>query len=208
MKTYNNQDGEFEAIDRYPAQLGRDGALFKWFKYKFLPGGKFAQRSMMHIDGDESFTNGGIEAVIGSEISMKRDKDYDFYAKFDAIDRFVKNNCVITDGEAHIIRQDEDGFVVWQIQKEGLKNSILVVANYNAPQEKFLREDNGNSWTEVKEGTEVFDKTIELSCDYSIVSEYRFDGTDYIEEKFVQATNQLSFGKLMPSEFKFFTVIK
>lgn len=208
LKTYNNQDGEFEAIDRYPAQLGRDGALFKWFKYKFIPGGKFAQRSMMYIDGDESFTNGGIEAVIGSEISMKRAKDYDFYSKFDAIDRFVKSNPVITEGEANIIRQDDDGFVVWHIQKEGLKNSILVVANYNSPTEKFTVEEDGNSWTEEREGHEVFDKTIELSCDYSIVSEFRFDGKDYIEEKFVSASNSLSFGKIMPAEFKFFTVIK
>lgn len=208
LKSYNNQDGEFEAIDRYPAQLGREGALFKWFKYKFLPGGKLAQRPVMYIDGDESFTNGGIEAAIGSEISMKREKDYDFYAKFDALDRFVKNNSVITDGEAHIIRQDDDGFVAWQIQKEGAKNSLLVVANYNSPTEKFCVEENGNSWTEVREGREVFDKTIELSCDYSIVSEFRFNGEDYAEEKFVAATSSLSFGKIMPAEFKIFTVIK
>lgn len=204
LKTYNNQDGEFEAIDRYPAQLGQEGALFKWFKYKFLPGGRLAQRPCLYVDGDESFTNGGIERVIGSEISMKRDKNYDFFAKFDAIDRFVKNNSVITDGEAHVIRQDDDGFVVWQIQKEGLKNSILVVANYNSPTEKFCED----GVVELREGNEVFDKTIELSCDYSIVSEFRFDGTDYMEEKFVAATNSLSFGKLMPAEFKFFTVIK
>lgn len=208
LKSYNNQDGEFEAIDRYPAQLGREGALFKWFKYKFLSGGKFAQRPVMYIDGDESFTNGGIEYVIGNEVSMKREKDYEFFAKFDAIDRFVKNNSVITDGEAHIIRQDDDGFVVWQIQKEGMKNSLLVVANYNSPSEKFFVEENGNSWTEVREGHEVFDKTIELSCDYSIVSEFRFDGENYNEEKFVVATNSLSFGKIMPAEFKIFTVIK
>ena len=209
LKSYNNQDGEFEAIDRYPGQLGQQGALFKWFKYKFLPGGRFAQRPVMYIDGDESFTKTGMEYVIGNEVSMKREKDYDFYSKFDAIDRFVKDNPVITDGEAHIIRQDDDGFVAWQIQKEGLKNSILVVANYQAPTEKVEKNDgNGNTWTEVVEGCEVFDKTIELSCDYSIVSEFRFDGTDYIEEKFVAATNSLSFGKLMPSEFKFFTVIK
>ena len=208
LKSYNNQDGEFEAIDRYPAQLGKEGALFKWFKYKFLPGGKFAQRPVMYIDGDESFTNGGIEAAIGSEVSMLREKDYDFYAKFDAIDRFVKNNSVITDGEAHIIRQDDDGFVAWQIQKEGVKTSLLVVANYNSPTEKFCIEEDGNSWTEVKEGCEVFDKTIELSCDYSIVSEYKFNGEDYEEEKFVMATNSLSFGKIMPAEFKIFTVVK
>ena len=162
----------------------------------------------MYIDGDESFTNGGIEACIGSEISMKREKDYDFYAKFDAIDRFVKNNSVITDGEAHIIRQDDDGFVVWQIQKEGVKNSFLVVANYNSPTEKFCIEEDGNSWTEVREGNEVFDKTIELSCDYSIVSEFKFDGEDFAEEKFVAATSSLSFGKIMPAEFKIFMVVK
>ena len=209
LKSYNNQDGEFEAIDRYPGQLGQQGALFKWFKYKFLPGGRFAQRPVMYIDGDESFTKTGMEYVIGNEVSMKREYDYDFYSKFDAIDRFVKNNPVITDGEAHIIRQDDDGFVAWQIQKEGLKNSILVIANFSAPTEKVQKEDeNGNSWTETVEGREVFDKTIELSCDNSIVSEFRFDGTDYIEEKFVASTNSLSFGKLMPSEFKFFTVIK
>ena len=204
LKTYNNQDGEFEAIDRYPAQLGFEGALFKWFKYKFLPGGRNAQRPVMYIDGDESFTKTGMEYIIGNEVSMKREKDYDFFAKFDAIDRFVKNSPVITDGEAHIIRQDDDGFVVWQIQKEGLKNSILVVANFNSPTEKFCED----GVTEIREGREVFDKTIELSCDYSIVSEFRFDGVDYLEEKFVAATNSLSFGKLMPAEFKFFTVIK
>lgn len=208
LKSYNNQDGEFEAIDRYPAQLGTQGALFKWFKYKFLPGGRNAQRPVMYIDGDESFTKTGMEHIIGNEVSLKREKDYDFFAKFDAIDRFVKNSSVISDGEAHIIRQDDDGFVVWQIQKEGLKNSILVVANFNSPTEKFCVEENGNCWTEEREGREVFDKTIELSCDYSIVSEFRFDGVDYIEEKFVAATNSLSFGKLMPAEFKFFTVIK
>lgn len=53
LKTYNNQDGEFEAIDQYPGQLGAEGALFKWFKYKFLPGGKNANRPSLYIDGDE-----------------------------------------------------------------------------------------------------------------------------------------------------------
>ena len=31
---------------------------------------------------------------------------------------------------------------------------------------------------------------------------------DYTEEKFVVATNSLSFGKIMPAEFKIFTVVK
>ena len=106
LKTYNNQDGEFHCIDQYPAQLGENGALYKWFKYKFLPGGKYAQRPMLYVDGDESFTQGGTEYTIGEEVAMKRAENENFYTKFDAIDRFVKNNNIINNGEAQIIVDD------------------------------------------------------------------------------------------------------
>lgn len=204
LKTYNNQDGEFEAIDRYPAQLGREGALFKWFKYKFLPGGKNAQRSMLYVDGDESFTQKGIEAVIGSEIAMTRNDDEDFFKVFDAIDRFVKYNPVINSGEAHIIKQDEDGFVAWQISKTEAKDALLVVANYMSPTEKFANEENGNSYTELREGKEVFDKNIVLPCDYQIVSEYKFNGEEFSEEGLQVPMSELTIGKLMPAEFKIY----
>ncbi|DAA97037.1 TPA: hypothetical protein CPT80_02315 [Candidatus Gastranaerophilales bacterium HUM_9] len=204
LKTYNNQDGEFEAIDRYPAQLGREGALFKWFKYKFLPGGKNAQRSMLYVDGDESFTQKGIEAVIGSEIAMTRNDDEDFFKVFDAIDRFVKYNPVINSGEAHIIKQDEDGFVAWQISKTEAKDALLVVANYMSPTEKFVIEENGNSYTELREGKEVFDKNIVLPCDYQIVSEYKFNGEEFSEEGLQVPMSELTIGKLMPAEFKIY----
>lgn len=204
LKTYNNQDGEFEAIDRYPAQLGREGALFKWFKYKFLPGGKNAQRSMLYVDGDESFTQKGIEAVIGSEIAMTRNDDEDFFKVFDAIDRFVKYNPVINSGEAHIIKQDEDGFVAWQISKTEAKDALLVVANYMSPTEKFVIEENGNSYTELREGREVFDKNIVLPCDYQIVSEYKFNGEEFSEEGLQVPMSELTIGKLMPAEFKIY----
>ena len=208
LKTYNNQDGEFEAIDRYPGQLGFDGALFKWFKYKFLPGGKNAQRPVLYIDGDESFTKTGIERVIGSEISMVRERNDEFFARFDAIDRFVKNNDIIVNGEAHVVRQDEDGFTVWQVSKEGVKNALLVVANNMAPTEKILIEDNGKSYTEVMEGREVFDKNITLPCDYEIISEYRFNGTDFVEDQLSVPLKELSIGKLMPSEYKIYLLNK
>ncbi len=204
LKTYNNQDGEFEAIDRYPAQLGREGALFKWFKYKFLPGGKNAQRSMLYVDGDESFTQKGIESVIGSEIAMTRNDDEDFFKVFDAIDRFVKYNPVINSGEAHIIKQDEDGFVAWQISKTEAKDALLVVANYMSPTEKFVIEENGNSYTELREGKEVFDKNIVLPCDYQIVSEYKFNGEEFSEEGLQVPMSELTIGKLMPAEFKIY----
>jgi len=173
LKTYNNQDGEFRCIDQYPGQLGEEGALFKWFKYKFLPGGKFAQRPVMYVDGDESFTQRGIEHAIGEEVSMPREENFAFYEKFNAIDSFVKNQPIITDGEAQIIDQDDDGFVAWLITKEPLKTAFLVVANYKYPMEKVSKtDDNGSSYQEWVEGSPVYDKVVHLPVDYTLVGEF------------------------------------
>lgn len=206
LKTYNNQDGEFNIIDRYPGQLGEAGALFKWFKYKFLPGGKSAQRPVLYIDGDESFTKTGIERTIGNEISMKRAKNYKFFAKFDAINRFAKSQELVAEGEAQIIEQDEDGFVSWIISKEPLKSALLVVANYQAPTEKIIIEDE--DYSEIKEGEEVSNKSVNLPGDYVVKSEFIFDGENFIEKEITDCENKLVFETLQPSEFKIYLLSK
>lgn len=209
LKTYNNQDGEFNVIDQYPGQLGEAGALFKWFKYKFLPGGKYAQRPVLYIDGDESFTKTGIEKVIGAEVSMERETNDKFFAKFDAINRFAKSQELVTEGEAQIMAQDDDGFVSWLISKEPLKSAILVVANYNPPNEKIVSEnEDGSSYSELQEGTEVFDKVVHLPGDYSVKSEFAFDGSDFVEKDYVAKDNSLTFGTIQPSEFRVFLLSK
>lgn len=209
LKTYNNQDGEFNVIDQYPGQLGEDGALFKWFKYKFLPGGKTAQRATLYIDGDESFTKTGIERTIGNEVSMKREKNYEFFAKFDAINRFAKSQELVTEGEAQIIDQDEDGFVSWLISKEPLKSALLVVANYQYPTEKItLKDEDGSSYPEIEEGEDVLDKSVSLPGDYSVKSEFIFDGENFVEKEMTEKGHLLSFEKLKPSEFRVFLLVK
>ena len=52
----------------------------------------------------------------------------------------------------------------------------------------------------------MFDKEIELSCDYKITGQYLFDGDEFVEEKLQTPTTQLMFSKIMPAEFKFYTV--
>lgn len=209
LKTYNNQDGEFRVIDQYPGQLGEAGALFKWFKYKFLPGGRNAQRPVLYVDGDESFTKTGIESVIGNEVSMPREDNYDFYAKFDAIDRFVKTQDTITQGEAQIVKHDEDGFVAWMISKEPSKTAFLILANYNYPVEKVtICDKEGNAHTQIKEGVDVLNKTIQLPCDINAVAEYKFDGKDYSKIDFTTSENCFCFDKLEPAEFKIFLLQK
>src|SRR5574344_382165 len=201
LKTYNNQDGEFECFDNYPAKLGREGALFKWFKYKFLPGGKYAQRPIMYIDGDESFTKTGTEKTIGNEISLKREKDYDFFNKFDAINRLALSEEIVTEGEAQIIVQDEEGFVCWLISKEPLKKTMLIAANYLPPVEK-CKDDNNNFY--IKENEEINDRTINLPGDYKLQSEIIFDGKDFIERSIESTENSLHFENIKPSEFKIY----
>ncbi len=203
LKTYNNQDGEFRCIDQYPGQLSENGALYKWFKYKFLPGGKFAQRPMLYVDGDESFTQRGIESVIGEEISMPREKHFDFYKKFNAIDIFVKNNPIITEGEAQIIIQDDDGFCAWIISKIPEKTAFLVVSNYKYTTERVtMFDENNKSYSEIMHSKPVFDKTINLPSDYVIQKEFYIDGDEFISDTFDSSLSSLHFDKLDPSEFR------
>lgn len=204
LKTYNNQDGEFHAIDQYPAQLGDEGALFKWFKYKFLPGGKFAQRPIMYVDGDESFTKCGTQNIISEEIPLTRSQDYIFYNKFDAIDRFVKENAIITDGEAQIIREDDDGFVSWIITKEPLKEGFLIIANYKPKTEKIPDE---NGVLKITENIPVKDKKIMLSADCLITAEYIFDGINFVKEE-IEHCSEKYFEELDNSEFHIFATKK
>ena len=205
LKTYNNQDGEFDAIDRYPAQLGENGAIFKWFKYKFLPGGKFANRPVMYVDGDETYTQNEIEKTVGNEISMHRNKNYHFFNRFDSINRLAKSFEAVTEGEAQIILQEDDGYATWMISKETLKTALLIVANYQAPTEKFNKtDDNGNCYTEIKYGQDIFNKSVLIPGDYKAIAEYVFNGEDFERINFASPENSLNFDKLYPSQFKIF----
>ena len=209
LKTYNNQDGEFRSIDQYPGQLGENGALYKWFKYKFLPGGKFAQRPVLYVDGDESFTKNGIESVIGEEISMPRENNYEFFKKFDAIDRFVKRHNVITDGEAQIIIQEDDGFAAWMISKEPVKSAFLVISNYKYPTEKITRcDENGNSYAEIVKGEKIENKTLQLPGEFKIKSEYIIEDDEFVRKKLKTADNVIKIDTLEPGEFRLFGIQK
>ena len=204
LKTYNNQDGEFHVIDQYPGQLGENGAVYKWFKYKFLPGGKYAQRPMLYVDGDESYTQGGTEYTIGEEVAMKRSNNEDFYKKFDAIDRFVKNNNIITDGEAQIIVDDEDGFSAWLITKEPINTAYLIISNHKYPTEKVTKKaPTGEDYRELVDGYPVFDKEIFIPSDYILTNEYIIGEKDFEPHK-MEDMESIHFDKLEPGDFRIY----
>ena len=105
--------------------------------------------------------------------------------------------------------QDEDGFVCWMISKEPSKSAFLVAANYNPPTEKVtVKDKEGNSQSEIREGYEVSDKELYLPCDYKVKSEIVFDGSDFVEKEAQDLGNQLVFDILKPSEFKIFLLTK
>ncbi len=206
LKTYNNQDGEFEAIDRYPAQLGKDGALFKWFKYKFLPGGSYAQRPSLYIDGDESFTNGGIEYVIGREVSMKRNNDLDFYEKFNAINYFSQHSKILSSGKAKLLMQEDNGLCAWEVNSKF--GSLLVIANYKNPSEKTeVKNEDGSSHTTVVYGEPVYNNLIKFG-QRKLKTYFSFERNSYGVLEFKEKNldnlieNEITMNVLNPAEFK------
>lgn len=203
LKTYNNQDGEFKEINQYPGQLGQQGALFKWFKYKFIPAGKWANRPTLFVDGDESFTKTGIEKIISKEISMERNNDWKFFEKFNAINFFAQNDRLLNQGRANLIEQKSNGFCAWEINFENKKDGnygYLVVANCLNP-------------TEIKQGKNVKGKvsknnTLKLKKGSKLVSYFDFELDENQKCMFVEHAlkddilNEITFEELNPAEFK------
>jgi len=140
---------------------------------------------------------------------MARENNYSFYKKFDAIDRFVKSHNVITDGEAQIILQEDDGFVAWLISKEPVKSAFLVISNYKYPTEKVTKTDeNGKSYADITEGNSVEDKTIQLPGEFKITAEYTLKENDFVRKKIKNNDGTLKIDKLEPGEFRVFGIRK
>ena len=205
LKSYNNQDGEFSEIDQYPGQLGEDGALLKFFKYKFIIGGPQAQRPVMFVDGDESFTKTGTEFTIGNETSLKRENHPEFFKKFNAINEFAKTCKFCKWGKSYLIRNDEDGFCAWINALDGYDNQVLFVINENYPTEKLRRYDADNNLIiENKVGQAVNNKTLELGSNV-VLSEFNYKNGDFSEDK-VEQVNSLYFESLKPSEWHIYRI--
>ena len=81
----------------------------------------------------------------------------------------------------------------------------MVVANSQAPTEKFnVTNDNGETETIIKNGTDIFNKTVIIPGDYTAIAEYVFNGTDFERVNFASDEDKLTFDKLYPSQFKIF----
>ncbi len=207
LKTYNNQDGEFLEIDQYPGQLGENGALFKWFKYRTIVSAPFAARPMLYVDGDESFTKEGTEFTIGNETSMKREDNEEFFQKFKAIAKFTSTCKFCLEGKSELLRYDEDGFAVWKNSKEDREDALLVVANSQYETEKKRSYDeNGNLVINNLTGEELSNKTFELDGFY-VESEFVYKNGEFIETK-LDKSNKIEYKTIKPSEFHLYRIRK
>ena len=209
LKTYNNQDGEFRTVNRYLGLMNKEEALFKWFKFKFLPGGKLAQRPVMYVDGDESFSKDGIEATIQDVVSLIRNNDEDFYNKFDAIRRLAIKDELTLDGEAQIINQTKQGFISWLISKETVKECFVIAANYLPETEKILKQNlDGIMEYTLKTNNAVTNKKIEIPGDFELYSEfiYEEDKKEFVEHYSGKGIKTIEIENLEPSEFRIFKI--
>jgi hypothetical protein len=216
LKTYNNQDGEFREIDQYPGQLDQSGALFKWFKFKFLPASPLAERPVMYIDGDESFTKTGVERVIGEEISMVRNDDEEFFRQFDAINRLALHNIFSRYGISEIWHGNEmgDGLIAWFIKKQpefGDDERLFIVANENPPRQVLRKADNEYQlYSEWHEYSPVWQARVNVPDGFMVASEYILPENSY---EFTEKTvinnienNVLCYEKIDPSEYHIYRI--
>ena len=205
LKSYNNQDGEFAEIDQYPGQLGEDGALLKFFKYKFIVGGPNAQRPVMYVDGDESFTKTGTEFAIGNETSLKRENHNEFFKKFNAIIEFAKTCKFCKWGKSYLLRNDEDGFVAWVNSLEGYDNQVLFVVNENYPSEKIRRYGkNGNLIIENVIGQKIKNKMLDLGSNV-LLSEFIYMDGKFLEKN-IENTDKLFFETINPAQYYIYRI--
>jgi len=220
LKGYNNQDGEFRDINQYPGQLGFQGALFKWFKMKFIPGGKFASRPTLLIDGDESFTKTGIERIISKETSMVRNFDWEFYEKFNALNYFVQHDKLINQGKAVLHKQESNGFAVWEIvaDNEKLKqehpSTYLIVANYFATTElKDVQDELGHIEKRNVRGEITRNNTVKLGHGKKLVSCFDFKLDELYKCQYTEIplenniTESITFNELRPGEFRVYRMV-
>ena len=219
LKGYNNQDGEFREINQFPGQLGREGALFKWFKMKFIPGGKFASRPTLLIDGDESFTKVGIERIISKETSMVRNYDWHFFEKFNAINYFAQNDRLLNTGRAILHEQKSNGFVCWEVVADNDKKrkeqaTYLIVANYFSPTEiKDVQDETGHIEKKNVKGTVTKDNVVKINEGKKLVSYYDFELDDMGKYLFTEKplendiTKEIIFRELRPGEFKVYKMV-
>ncbi len=219
LKGYNNQDGEFREINQFPGQLGREGALFKWFKMKFIPGGKFASRPTLLIDGDESFTKVGIERIISKETSMVRNYDWHFFEKFNAINYFAQNDRLLNTGRAILHEQKSNGFVCWEVVQDNDKKrkeqaTYLIVANYFSPTEiKDVQDETGHIEKKNVKGTVTKDNVVKINEGKKLVSYYDFELDDMGKYLFTEKpleneiTKEIIFRELRPGEFKVYKMV-
>ena len=115
----------------------------------------------------------------------------------------MKNNNIITQGEAQMIVQDQDGFAAWIISKAPLKTAYLIVSNFKYTTELVtMFDENNQSFSEVMHGNPVCDKIINLPSDYTIQKEYYIEGNEFVSTVFDTETSTLHFDKLDASEFR------
>jgi hypothetical protein len=207
LKTYNNQDGEFGLINQYPGQLTPQGALYKLFMLKFMPGGAQAQRPMLFIDGDESFTPHGFAATISAEIRLHRSDNEIFFERFDALGRFAAQHPALHSGRVELLLwEGSQRPVIWlaRAPQDSLITSLLMVANSQYP--TWIAPVDGAFVQKI--GQSLYAQRFGLPQGLQVMAEYGYDpqSSAYIPKTLDAPTAELFFDILHPAEFHFFQV--
>ncbi|MCX7771902.1 MAG: hypothetical protein N2376_02155 [Clostridia bacterium] len=205
LKTYNNQDGAIDAFDQYPGQLSEQGALFKWLKLHFLNAGPMSGRSIIYVDGDESFTQKTVQYGINHEEALCRNRDDGFTKSFNAITRLSLKHAELVNQPSKILTcGNTDGFAAWYTYQESSSEGLLIVANEKPPTECVIVDRQNHIHLTY---SSCYDKRLLLDQGFEILGEYLLEESGYVlQTNAFRHAEELWFEELKPSEFHIYGI--
>ncbi|WP_372370792.1 hypothetical protein [Candidatus Uabimicrobium sp. HlEnr_7] len=130
---FDNHDRSHPDIVRALSEFNEERALLKWVKCIFLPGGIFAQRSTVYLDGNDTFTpNKEFAQIFLNTGPLNRSQNYRFFNAFSALYRHSLNDKILRYGKAELI------FCDTATPESNNAVSAWSVLNENHPQQGYL----------------------------------------------------------------------
>lgn len=133
----DNHDRSHPDIVRALSDFTADRALLKWVKCIFLPGGRWAQRSTVYLDGNDTLTpNKEFAQIFLNTVPLNRAENTEFFTAFSALYRYSLNDRTLRYGKAQLILSElaeensNNAISAWMVlEEQDSQQGYLVVCN-------------------------------------------------------------------------------
>lgn len=131
---FDNHDRSHPDILRALSEFTEKRALLKWVKCLFLPGGEYAKRSTIYLDGNQTHTpNKNFTQTFLKNEQLQRNNNMRFFTQFTALYRYSLTNEAMMYGESELLffaaadEKSNNAISAWLLTFE--EEAFIVVAN-------------------------------------------------------------------------------